>query len=860
MSTLLHVFLKITFTFLHPVYWNHPPAMSLIEAVPSEITTGAQYLLTDSRQLNFAARTIFFALRGEHHDGHQFLNYLYERGVREFVVERAALTPTLKTQLSSWPDASVWVVANSLAALQNLVARHRHQFSLPVVGITGSNGKTTVKEWLAQLLSPSERVVASPKSYNSQIGVPLSVWQLNASHTVALFEAGLSRPHEMEYLQPIIDPTIGIFTNIGSAHDEGFRSQKQKIAEKLRLFVHVQKLIYRKDYREIDEEINVLLRHVNPTLQSLAWGTSSDAEVRVRYQWLEQYTIVTLSGTLGDHRFETNFRNEAMLENLTHCLVLLLDFGLEPSVIQERIRILRPVSMRLQLKEGIHHSYVIDDTYNNDLQGITIALNFLDQQDTRSRKAVILSDVLQSGQPAPELYGTIAQLLREKKIDIFVGIGPEMMRQAALFRVPERYFFPDTSVFLHDFPLLNLADSVVLVKGARAFHFEKIVHRLQQKAHGTVLEINLDALTHNLNFYRNRVGPQTKIMVMVKAFAYGSGSAEVASLLQFHRVDYLAVAYADEGVVLRQNGITLPIMIMNPAQGTFETLWEYQLEPEIYSRKILSAWSTFVENRLGKPRSDISLLPTDARPPGIHLKLDTGMHRLGFVQNDYEWLQEQLTDHPQLRVYSIFSHLVGADEGELNAFSRQQYERFVRGATQLEEALGYPVIKHLLNSAGIVRFPEYRLDMVRLGIGLYGIEASGQEQRHLQTVGTLKTTISQIKQVKAGETVGYGRRGLLTRDTVVGTLALGYADGYDRGLGNGVGRVWVKGTLCPTLGSVCMDMTMVDLTEATAEEGDEVIVFGAEIPITDLAQRIGTIPYEILTGVGERVKRVFFKE
>ncbi len=832
--------------------------MPLIEAVPSEITTGAQYLLTDSRQLNFAARTLFFALRGEHHDGHHFLSYLYQRGVREFVVERPGLSPTLKAQLQKWPDATVWVVSNSLAALQNLVARHRQQFSLPVVGITGSNGKTTVKEWLSQLLSPSERVVASPKSYNSQIGVPLSVWQLNDSHTVALFEAGLSRPHEMEYLQPIIDPTVGIFTNIGSAHDEGFRSRKQKITEKLRLFTHVETLIYRKDYSDIDVEINLILRHVNPALRTLAWGTSPDSELRVGYELGEHTTMVTLSGTLGDHRFETNFRNEATLENLTHCLVFLLDFGLKATVIQERIRALRPVSMRLQLKEGIHHSYVIDDTYNNDFQGITIALNFLNQQDTRSRKAVILSDVLQSGQPAPELYGTIAQLLQEKKIDIFVGIGPEMMRQAALFGVPERYFFPDTSTFLQDFPLSTLADSVVLVKGARTFQFEKIVHRLQQKVHGTVLEINLDALTHNLNFYRNRVGTQTKIMVMVKAFAYGSGSAEVASLLQFHRVDYLAVAYADEGVVLRQNGITLPIMVMNPAQGTFETLWEYQLEPEIYSRKILGDWITFVENHSGKSGHDLP--HPNEQAPGMHLKLDTGMYRLGFVENDYEWLHEQLTDYPHLRVHSVFSHLVGADEGELNPFSRQQYERFVRGATQLEDTLGYPVIKHLLNSAGIVRFPEYRLDMVRLGIGLYGLEASGQEQRHLQTVGTLKTTISQIKYVKVGETVGYGRRGLLARDTVVGTLALGYADGYDRGLGNGVGRVWVKGALCPTLGNVCMDMTMVDLTGVTAEEGDEVIVFGAEVPITDLAQRIGTIPYEILTGVGERVKRVFFKE
>lgn len=823
--------------------------MSLTHSSTSQIDTKALYLLTDSRHLSFAERSIFFALKGDRHDGHRFLNDVYQRGVREFVVENTALTPALKSQLETWTDATIWVVNNSLRALQHVAAKHRHQFPIPVVGITGSNGKTIVKEWLMQLLAPTERVVASPKSYNSQVGVPLSVWNMNESNTVALFEAGISRPHEMEYLQPVIDPTIGIFTNIGPAHDEGFRSEKQKITEKLRLFTKAQTLIFRKDYQEIDEEVQLILRHVNPTLRTLAWGVSTQGEIQVQFESLVNSTVISIAGVLGSHRFETHFRNEASLENLTHCLLFLLDFGLKPGDIQNRIRRLQPVSMRLQLKEGIHHTYVIDDTYNNDYQGLTIALNFLNQQENRSKKALILSDVLQTGQPAPELYGRIAQLVHEKQVDLLVGIGPEMVKQADLFAVSEQSFFPDTEAFLAEYALSQLMDSIVLVKGARPFSFERIVHRLQQKVHETVLEINLDAITHNLNFYRNKVGAQTKIMVMVKAFAYGSGSAEIANLLQFHRVNYLAVAYADEGIALRQSGITLPIMVMNPNKQTFDNLWKYGLEPELYSRKILTDWVTY---SAGKSSSDT--------PPGVHIKLDTGMHRLGFVEEDYPWLCEQLEHHPAIKVRSVFSHLAGADEGELNSFSKQQYNQFMVGATLIEETLGYPVIKHILNSAGIVRFPDYKLDMVRLGIGLYGVESTGQEQRYLQTVGTLKTTISQIKNLKAGETVGYSRKGIISHDSRIGTIALGYADGYDRGLGNGIGQVSINGTLCPTVGNVCMDMTMIDLTNAKAEEGDEVIVFGEEVPISAIAQRIGTIPYEILTGVSERVKRVFFTE
>jgi alanine racemase len=823
--------------------------MSTITTSSSILETKAHYLLTDSRQVIFPEQSIFFAIRGARHDGHRFLADLYQQGVREFVVETDAVSEELQLLLNSWNDVTIHFVTNSLKALQDLAAQHRSQFAIPVVAITGSNGKTIVKEWLAQLLSPDLYVAPSPKSYNSQIGVPLSVWTLNEKHNLGIFEAGISKPHEMEYLQPVIQPTTGIFTNIGSAHDEGFRSHKQKVTEKLRLFTKADKLIYRSDYHEIDEEARLILASVNRNLEILTWATEAEADIQVAWLKEKHLTQLLLSGKMGKHRFTTLFSDDASLENLLHCIVFLLDFGMDPAIIQDRIQRLRPVSMRLELKEGINRSYVIDDTYNNDLQGLTIALNFLAQQEQRNQHTVILSDLLQTGLTQEELYPTIAQLLREKGINKLIGIGPDMQKNASAFQEIQADFFPDTATFLSQYPFQTIADQVVLVKGARPFSFEKIVDRLQQKVHATVFDVNLDALTNNLNYYRGKVGKQTKIMAMVKAFAYGSGSAEVANLLQFHRVDYLAVAYTDEGISLRQNGITLPIMVMNPTQPTFDALWKFDLQPELYSRHLLTDWIDFV-----KSKQDIS------KAPAIHIKLDTGMHRLGFIEEDHEWLATMLKENSFLEVASIFSHLVGADEGVHTPFSRLQYDRFIVGAELLESTLGKKITKHLLNSAGIVRFPEYKLDMVRVGIGLYGIETTGLEQRNLQTVSTLKSVISQVKNIPAGETVGYSRKGNLDHDAVIGTIAIGYADGFDRRLGNGVGQVWVNGHLCPTVGSVCMDMTMIDLTGTNAQEGDEVIIFGKELPISDLAGKIGTIPYELLTGVSERVKRVFYKE
>jgi len=731
----------------------------------NELITGFLYPLTDSRQLLFPAGSVFFAIRGERHDGHRYLGELYQKGVRHFVVETASLTPERREELTAFTDARVMEVPGSLAALQTVAARRRARFTLPVVGVTGSNGKTIVKEWLAQVLDPDFRILKSPKSYNSQVGVPLSVWPLAEHHTLGIFEAGISRPGEMQALQGIIRPTVGIFTNLGPAHDEGFRSRKQKVAEKLRLFTEAETLIYCADYPEVDEEIRLLLKAVNPAIRLIGWSRNAISQsYGVSGEAVAGGTRLSVKWEGTDYAITVPFTDPASLENATHVLLATLALGVtDPALLQARFARLRPVSMRLELKEGVRRNLLVDDSYNNDLAGLSIALNFLMQQDPLRQKVLVLSDLLETGQKAEDLYPVIAGMLSEKGLDAFVGVGPELSRHRALFGANSQ-FFSSTDELLSAGHLSVVSDSVVLIKGARRFSFEQVVQRLLQKSHSTVLEINLDALTHNLNFYRARVGAETRIMVMVKAFAYGSGSAEVASLLQYHRVDYLAVAYADEGVFLRQNGIQLPIMVMNPSPETFPQLLEYRLEPELFSFRILHEWLRFTADQ-----------PVSETLPPVHLKLDTGMHRLGFLPEELGSLLALLQERPALRIASVFSHLVGADDSAHNAFSRQQSEVFQHGAAQVEATLGYRPLRHLLNSAGIVRFPELKLDMVRLGIGLYGVEASRLDTYPLLPVGTLKTVISQIKTVRAGETVGYSRQGVLAHDARIATIAIGYA-------------------------------------------------------------------------------------
>lgn len=796
-------------------------------------------MLTDSRFLSDPEKSIFFAIKGIRHDGHRFIEDLFQAGLREFVVEEDALTPELKTFLQR-AEIRAYPVSSSIAALQDLAAGKRAGYPYPVVGITGSNGKTIVKEWLSSLLEKDFDIVKSPRSYNSQIGVALSVWEMSSKNDLGIFEAGISLPGEMPALERMIRPTLGIFTNIGSSHSEGFPDQRQKIREKLLLFRQAEALIYCRDYPEIEKEIEDFLRPMNPGIRLISWSAS---DVRREGNRLE----ISWKGV--SETLLLPFSDSASVENAVHCAYaggyLLQRKGADPKRFLERFRFLNPVEMRLELKEGREGNYIIDDTYNNDLGGLKMALNFMSQTHTKRDKVLILSDMFQSGLSEKELMTEMLNLIRPQKIKTFIGIGENLSAFPVELPGTQTRFFKNTDEFLKSGVPDTFQKSLILVKGARYFSFEQIVERLVKRIHGTVLEINLDAITSNLNFYRSRIGPETRLMVMVKAFAYGSGN-EVAAWLQYHRVDYLTVAYPDEGVALRQNGITLPIMVMNADPDSYSTIFEYHLEPEIYSFRVLEAY--LKAKMLWRP----------AEVGRVHLKIDTGMHRLGFVENEAEALIEILKKHPAVEVGSIFSHLVGADASEHNAYSKGQIACFERVSSRIISEIGYAPLRHICNTAGILRFPEAKYDMVRLGIGLYGVEASGIETGVLETVATLKTTISQIKELPAGETVGYGRSGVLERNSRIATIAIGYADGYDRRFSRGRGVVNVNGTLCKTVGNVCMDMTMIDVTDADCAEGDEVMVFGAHPGISDLAERIGTIPYELLTGVSERVKRVFY--
>jgi alanine racemase len=814
-------------------------------------TTGAaarvQHLLLDSRRVGQPAGSLFFAIRGAQHDGHRYLPDLYQQGVRLFVVDHPDDIPGGAAAL---PEAGLLVVADTLAALQAIAAHHRRQFRLPVFGITGSNGKTIVKEWLAQLLSSDELICKSPRSYNSQVGVPLSVWELNTTHTLGIFEAGISEKAEMARLAQIIQPTLGIFTNLGTAHDAGFASPTEKVAEKMALFRDVDTLFYCRDHDAIHAAAQAQL---GPA-RTFTWSRYHSYDTHVAVTVMEAsagrtVVRVVLERPLPqEHTFTLPFADEPSVENALHGLTVLLWRQVPAPEIQRRLDRLLPVAMRLEMKQALNDCYILDDTYNNDLAGLRLALDALARQPRRGHRTLILSDVLESGLPAAELYARVADMLPAHGVERLVGIGPEIRAHQAAFGKLSSTFYLSTEAFLDAFRPEQFHQETILVKGARRFGFERIVAAFQQKIHGTVLEVNLDALVHNLNFYRARLQPGTRLMVMVKAFAYGSGSYEVANLLQFHRVDSLAVAYADEGVELRQHGISLPVMVMNPSPDSFQKLRQYHLEPEIYSFERL-------EEYLRAAR--------DQAMPAIHIKLDTGMRRLGFAEEDLPALCVLLTENAsRLRVASALTHLAGADEEQHNDFSRQQLAAFQRMASQVEGALGYVIVKHALNSAGIIRFPEAHYDMVRLGIGLYGVEASGQQPDALRPVSSLRTAVSQIKTLAAGQTVGYGRRGgPVAHERRIATLAIGYADGYDRRFGNGVGEVVIRGQRAPIVGNVCMDMCMVDVTHiAHAQAGDSAVVFGEEMPLREAAARIGTIPYELLTNVSERVKRIFFAE
>ena len=821
------------------------------------------WLLTDSRSLCFPEETLFFALRSARNDGHRYIGDLYRRGVRNFVVESKGLQETQPQGLDGMADANFLVVPSPLAALQRLAERHRDEFDVPIVGITGSNGKTMVKEWLYQLLLPSQKIVRSPRSYNSQIGVPLSVWLLNEQTEVGIFEAGISQPGEMFALRDIIQPTIGVFTSLGAAHQENFRSMEEKCMEKLELMHDTQAMVYCSDndtvsrcirrmqykgekiaWSQCDEQAALFVKSTNISHSSLLTPHSS---LHIPHSTinLPQSTKITYIWQEEENCFEIPFIDEASVENAITCAAVALYMGLTPSQLAERMPRLEPVAMRLEVKEGQRGCLLINDSYNSDINSLDIALDFMNRREA-AKKTLILSDIFQSGATPEALYTQVSELVVKRGIEKFIGIGPELSSQADKIQVADKQFFMDVPHFLSSDAFSGLRNELILLKGARSFGFDQITEQLEQKVHETILEVNLNAVVDNLNYYRSFLKPETKMVCMIKADGYGAGAVEIAKTLQDQRVDYLAVAVADEGVTLRKAGITANIMIMNPEMTAFKTMFDYDLEPEVYSFRLLDA------------------LVKAARKEGItgwpvHIKFDTGMHRLGFDPvDDIFKLIDRLKHQNAIIPRSVFSHFVGSDSDGFDEFSARQFALFEEGSEKLQSAFSHHILRHMDNSAGIEHFPERQMDMCRLGLGLYGVDP--RDNRILHTVSTLKTTILQLRHVPAGETVGYSRKGKIDRDSVIAAIPIGYADGLNRHLGNRHCYCLVNGQKAEYVGNICMDVAMIDVTDIPCMEGDQVEIFGEHLPVTVLSDVLETIPYEVLTGISNRVKRVYFQD
>lgn len=798
------------------------------------------WLLTDSRSLCFPEATLFFALSSARNDGHRYVGDLYRRGVRNFVVSH------LPQSINDYPDANFLVVMSPLEALQRLAERHRDEFDIPVVGLTGSNGKTMVKEWLYQLLSPSMVVTRSPRSYNSQIGVPLSVWLLDTQSEVALFEAGISQPGEMAALRDIIQPTIGVFTSLGDAHQENFRSLEEKCMEKLQLMLHAATVVYDTD----DQVVGRCLRKSGYAGEKLGWSLTDPRAAFFVERQESDANGVTVTYRFRDAAgsYHLPFIDEASVKCSYACAVVALHLGIDAEQLDERMRLLEPVAMRLEVKEGQRGCTLINDSYNSDVNALDIALDFMARRpDSKGRRyTLILSDICQSGDNPEALYHKVSELAVKRGVDQLIGVGQTISSQAAAIEVKEKYFFNDVTQLIGSKVFASLHDEVILIKGARPFGFDQLTELLEQKVHETILEVNLGAVVENLNYYRSFLKPTTKMVCMVKADAYGAGAVEVAKTLQDHRVDYLAVAVADEGVTLRKAGITSNIIIMNPEMTAFKTMFDYDLEPEVYNFRLLEALVKAAE------KQGITGWP-------IHVKLDTGMHRLGFdPEKDIDSLVHRLKHQTALIPRSVFSHFVGADSDDFDEFSAKQFECFERGSKALQAAFDHKILRHIDNSAGILHFPERQLDMCRLGIGLYGIDS--RDNHILHTVSTLKTTILQLREVKKEDTVGYSRKGILQRDSRIAAIPIGYADGLNRHLGNGHCYCLVNGKKAPYVGNICMDVAMIDVTDIPCQEGDMVEIFGEQLPVTVLSDALDTIPYEVLTGLSSRVKKIYYQD
>ena len=800
-----------------------------------------EFLLTDSRSMCFPEETLFFALKTKKNDGHHYIPDLYRRGVRNFVVEQVPADWS-----TAYSKANFLKVVDSLKALQRLAERHRDSFDIPIVGITGSNGKTVVKEWLYQLLSPSMAVTRSPRSYNSQIGVPLSVWLLNEQTQVGLFEAGISMPGEMLALRDIIQPTIAVLTNIGDAHQENFTSMEAKCEEKLKLFHDAQVAVYCED----DAVVSACVARHELKGERVSWSrTNAKAPLFIKDIIKGDTSTEVVYIYKGiESRYELPFIDDASVENSISCAAVALYLGLPAQQLADGMKSLEPVAMRLEVKTGQHGCTLINDSYNSDIHSLDIALDFMARRpDHRGRRrTLILSDIFQSGLRPRELYRQVSDLCVERGVEKFIGIGSELSEQADEIKVPEKFFFSSVDQFIHSEVFRSLRDEVILLKGARKFGFDQLTELLVQKVHETILEVNLSAVVENLNYYRSFMKPETKLVCMIKANAYGAGAVEIAKTLQDQRVDYLDVAVADEGVTLRKNGITANIMIMNPEMSAFKTMFDYDLEPEVYSFRLLEALIRAAE------KEGITGWP-------VHIKLDTGMHRLGFnPQTDMPRLIDRLQHQNAVIPRSVFSHFVGSDSDSFDDFSARQFALFDAGSKQLQAAFPHKILRHIDNSAGIEHFPERQLDMCRLGLGLYGINSRNNAIIH--NVSTLKTTILQLRNVPAGDTVGYSRKGRIDHDSVIAAIPIGYADGLNRHLGNRHAYCLVGGKKAEYVGNICMDVAMIDVTGIDCKEGDSVEIFGDHLPVTVLSDVLDTIPYEVLTGISERVKRVYFHD
>ena len=804
------------------------------------------FLLTDSRSLSFPEETLFFALQSERNDGHNYIEDLHRRGVRNFVVGNSYPIPTDE----EWADTNFLAVPSTLAALQRLAERHRDEFDIPIVGITGSNGKTVVKEWLYQLLMPSMHVTRSPRSYNSQIGVPLSVWKLHERSAVGIFEAGISQMGEMQRLADIIQPTIGVFTTLGQAHQENFHTLEEKCREKFLLFSDCEVLVYPQDNDIVFRE----LRRSEFKGKKLGWSLTDssaaffidnveqkDTCTRIHYLYNEEESPI-------EGEFTIPFISEAFVEDSIAAAVVALHLGITPAQLEERMLTLEPVAMRLEVKDGQRGCTLINDSYNSDLASLDIALDFMQRRpDHKGRKrTLILSDIYQSGVNDTELYKEVSELVVNRGVEKFIGIGKALKECADVIKIEDKSFFKTTEEFISSSVFSSLHDEVILIKGARSFGFDRITDLLVEKVHETTLEVNLNALVDNLNHYRSFMKPETKLVCMIKADGYGAGAVEIAKTLQDHRVDYLAVAVADEGVELRRAGITANIMIMNPEMTAFKTMFDYELEPEVYSFRLLDAL------RHAARKEGITGYP-------IHIKLDTGMHRLGFHPiDDMPKLIEYLNNQNALIPRSVFSHFVGSDGDNFDEFSDYQFDLYEKGSKALQDAFEHKILRHICNTAAIEHFPERQMDMCRLGLGLYGINPRNNEV--LSNVSTLKTTILQIRKVPAGESIGYSRRTILDKDSVIAAIPIGYADGLNRHLGNRHCYCLVNGKKAEYVGNICMDVCMIDVTDIPCQEGDSVEIFGDNLPVTVLSDTLDTIPYEVLTGISNRVKRVYFQD